>query len=71
MKAVCILVATFFTLFGYGIGKAVHAHEYMKCGDYLVGQTLWVGYLASSHSETRCFWRESSYPWRVREGLVD
>jgi hypothetical protein len=42
----------------------------LKCADYSTKYGMWLGYKASKNGEVRCFWVESYYPYRVRQGVV-
>lgn len=52
----------------YAINQEL-AHN--KCGSYTTKYSDWVGWLTVKDGVYRCFYLESTYPWRVRQGVID
>jgi hypothetical protein len=66
-----LLVALFAFLGGFAYGSLNHYVDNMTdCTTYRQGDTIWVGYRAISDDyERRCFFLESRFPYRVRQGV--
>ena len=43
----------------------------LTCNDFSTKHTIWRGFLSTKDGDMRCFWLEQSYPWRVKQGLVE
>jgi len=54
---------------GFTIGKEEHSH--LACGDYVTTYANWNGWLSIKDGTYRCFWVESNYPYRVKQGVID
>ena len=42
----------------------------LTCADYSTKHAIWIGYSSTKNEQIRCFWVESAYPWRVRQGVA-
>jgi hypothetical protein len=51
------------------MGKEEHSHT--VCGDYATTYAAWNGWLSIKDGTYRCFWVESNYPYRVKQGVID
>jgi len=54
---------------GFTVGKDEHSHTI--CGDYSIKHADWYGWLSIKDGTYRCFWVESNYPYRVKQGVID
>ena len=54
---------------GYGVATVETSHE--VCGNYNTTNGEWNGWLSIKDGVYRCFWVESRYPYRTRQGVVD
>jgi len=41
------------------------------CSDFATKYSDWHGWLSVKDGVYRCFWLESAYPWRTRQGIVE
>lgn len=54
------------------ICKGIHIDiRELTCSDYSTKHAVWVGYSSTKNEQVRCFWVESVYPWRVRQGVAE
>jgi hypothetical protein len=44
--------------------------DHTVCGNYERGHSYWRGWLSVKDGVSRCFWIESEFPWRVRQGVA-
>ena len=63
------LVACFSAFVGYSVGS--YQTDHAVCGNYVAKNGDWHGWLSVKDGIYRCFWLESNYPWRVRQGVID
>lgn len=54
------------------LSKGVYVEiQELTCADYSTKHAMWVGFSSTKNEQVRCFWVESAYPWRVRQGVVE
>ena len=41
----------------------------LTCNTYVTKYATWTGFLSTKNGDQRCFWLESAYPNRVRQGV--
>lgn len=63
------LVACFSAFVGYSV--ASHQVSHAVCGDYADKYGVWHGWLSIKDGVYRCFWVESQYPFRTKQGVID
>jgi hypothetical protein len=63
------LVACFSAFMGYSIAMLELEHE--VCGNYTTSNSDWHGWLSIKDGVFRCFWVESRYPYRVKQGIIE
>lgn len=52
------------------VGKDISiTNQWLTCADYTTKHTTWMGFISTRDADTRCFWLEQSYPYRVRQGV--
>ena len=58
---------------GLSIGYqwATVENDHAVCGNYATKYSNWYGWLSVKDGVYRCFWIESEYPNRVRQGIKD
>jgi hypothetical protein len=54
-----------------GYALAVKEDNHSMCSDYATKYSDWHGWLSVKDGVYRCFWLESAYPWRTRQGIVE
>jgi len=54
-----------------GYAMAVKEDSHSMCGNYTTKHSDWNGWLSVKDGVYRCFWLESRYPWRTRQGIVE
>lgn len=51
-------------------GKDIYLNnQALTCLDYSTKYTMWLGHISTRNGDVRCFWLESTYPNRVRQGV--
>jgi hypothetical protein len=63
------IVACFSGFVGYSI--AAYEHDHQVCGNFTTKHSDWYGWLSVKDGVYRCFYLESRYPYRVRQGIVE
>jgi hypothetical protein len=64
-----VLVACFSGFVGYSI--ASHEVSHAVCGNYMTTNSEWMGWLSVKDGVFRCFYVESRYPYRVKQGIIE
>jgi len=54
---------------GYYASHLELSHE--RCADYVTTHSEWNGWLSMKNGVYRCFWVESHYPYRTKQGVID
>lgn len=54
-----------------GYTLAVKEDSHSMCGNYVAKYGDWYGWLSVKDGVYRCFWLESAYPWRIRQGVIE
>lgn len=65
-----ISIAVLFALGWICKGIYIDMQE-LTCSDYSTKHAMWVGFSSTKNGQVRCFWLESAYPWRVRQGVAE
>jgi hypothetical protein len=63
------LVACFSGFVGYSI--AAYENDHQVCGNFTTKHSDWYGWLSVKDGVYRCFYLESRYPYRVRQGIIE
>jgi len=63
------LVACFSAFVGYSIAMLEVDHQ--VCGNYTTNNSDWYGWLSVKDGVFRCFYVESRYPYRVKQGIIE
>jgi hypothetical protein len=63
------LVACFSAFLGYSM--AAYENDHQVCGNYATNHSDWHGWLSVKDGVYRCFYLESRYPYRVRQGIIE
>jgi len=71
MKIIQTLSIIGYILLSHVLYNAYKSYNELDCHDYTTNNGVWIGYIATKNGETRCFWVESYYPYRVRQGRLD
>lgn len=66
ITALCFVFGMFT---GYMVAMVETNHD--VCGNYNTTNSEWMGWLSIKDGVYRCFWVESRYPYRTRQGVVD
>ena len=45
--------------------------NHSMCSDFATKYSDWHGWLSVKDGVYRCFWLESRYPWRTRQGVIE
>ena len=63
------LVACFSGFVGYSV--AAYEVDHQICGNYATKHSDWHGWLSVKDGVYRCFYLESRFPYRVKQGIVE
>ena len=63
------LVACFSAFVGYSV--AIYEVDHQVCGNYADKHSDWYGWLSVKDGVFRCFYLESRYPYRVKQGIIE
>jgi hypothetical protein len=63
------LVACFSGFVGYSIASHEMSHD--VCGSYATKHSDWNGWLSVKDGVFRCFYVESRFPYRVKQGIIE
>jgi len=65
-----VSIVAVFTLGWWCKGIYIDIQE-LTCADYSTKHAMWRGFSATKDGQVRCFWIESAYPWRTRQGVAE
>jgi hypothetical protein len=63
------LVACLSAFIGYSVARAELDHQ--VCGSYSTVHSDWYGWLSVKDGIFRCFYVESRFPYRVKQGIIE
>ena len=63
------IVACFSAFVGYSVARVEVDHQ--VCENYTTIHSDWHGWLSVKDGVFRCFYIESSYPYRVKQGIIE
>jgi len=63
------IVACFSAFVGYSVAMIEIDHQ--VCGNYADKYSDWHGWLSVKDGVFRCFYVESRYPYRVKQGIIE
>lgn len=66
IKLIICLLSLFI---GFTAGREELSHNI--CGNYTTKYSDWYGWLSIKDGIYRCFWVESNFPYRVKQGVTD
>jgi len=69
IKHLAILAIGIFV--GWTANSIQNPANHAMCGNYTTKHSDWNGWLSVKDGVYRCFWLESRYPWRTRQGIVE